>query len=439
MAALIAARRGQFDVNEETREEAKERRRLQRIAADLKKQREADEAKEALAAAQRAEAEAVKEEQEATEAEAKALQEEHEAEEARDDLRKEEEDVLRVEAEVLTLEKRLADGEDVATELEARRQTLQKEKQEVDEARGKLEKELSEARDAKETAAKEKTEALEARAKAKTAAEIAYKEMREAEAAVFEAAQQSWIMQRAEAHEPLIEEDMLYRVLFFPLKSKLQKDRDAILTKSAKRKIDNLINTIHRQWCVYQPLISICTTAKQHMCCLCTSRSAIVSLTHVCRVTVCSEYMQEDMEFLMQCFEYLDENEDELLTEDEIKIWLTILNHGDEPTPDELEDCIDTLGTCCPQALPFTNNASLPTIISWVACQLCALGPASFSRANCTPLEPGLSTDEYRELLGADPTEGVLEKEDFLLVTFDYYLALGKTYMRCLFTDLLLS
>lgn len=47
--------------------------------------------------------------------------------------------------------------------------------------------------------------------------------------------------------------------------------------------------------------------------------------------------------------------------------------------------------------------------------------------------------DEYREVLGADPTEGVLEKEDFLLVTFDYYLALGKIYMRSLYCDLLLT
>jgi hypothetical protein len=52
---------------------------------------------------------------------------------------------------------------------------------------------------------------------------------------------------------------------------------------------------------------------------------------------------------------------------------------------------------------------------------------------------PRLSADEYRDALGADPTEGVLEKEDFFLVTFDYYTALGKGYMRSLFMDLLLS
>ena len=54
--------------------------------------------------------------------------------------------------------------------------------------------------------------------------------------------------------------------------------------------------------------------------------------------------MQEDMDFLLQCFEYLDEDEDELLTEDEIRIWLTVLNHGEQPTADEMENCIKTLG-----------------------------------------------------------------------------------------------
>lgn len=49
------------------------------------------------------------------------------------------------------------------------------------------------------------------------------------------------------------------------------------------------------------------------------------------------------------------------------------------------------------------------------------------------------SADDYREMLDAEPTEGVLEKEDFFLVTFDFYLALGKTYMRSLYMDLLLT
>eukprot|EP01043_Picozoa_sp_COSAG02_P012410 COSAG02_NODE_478_length_21511_cov_120.811087_6_plen_81_part_00 len=63
------------------------------------------------------------------------------------------------------------------------------------------------------------------------------------------------------------------------------------------------------------------------------------------------------------------------------------------------------------------------------------------TRADCTAvwLLPGLAADEYRLALGAEPTEGVLEKEDFFLVTFDYYTALGKGYMRSLYMDLLLT
>jgi hypothetical protein len=69
-----------------------------------------------------------------------------------------------------------------------------------------------------------------------------------------------------------------------------------------------------------------------------------------------SEYMQEDMDFLTQCFEFLDEDEDELLTEDELKIWLSVLNHGEEPSQDDVENCIETLGArradLSPHAMP---------------------------------------------------------------------------------------
>ena len=47
--------------------------------------------------------------------------------------------------------------------------------------------------------------------------------------------------------------------------------------------------------------------------------------------------------------------------------------------------------------------------------------------------------DNYREEMGAEGTEGVLELSDFLLVTFDYYLAMGAARMRALYIDLLLT
>ena len=264
MASIVAARRSKGpSADNETREEARERRKRERKDVELALQKEADEAKEALEIAKKAEADAKKEEQEAIEAEAKALQEEQEAEEARTALKKEEEDVLRVEAEVLTLEKRLAEGEDVGPELEKRRVELQQEKKDVEEASAKLEKEFAEAREAKETAATEKAEALDARAKAVEKAQIAFKELREAEDMAFSRGQQNWVAHRAEAHEPLIEEDLLYRVIFFPAKSKLEKDREAQLTKTAKRKIDNLINTIHRQWCASLATAAACSACHE--------------------------------------------------------------------------------------------------------------------------------------------------------------------------------
>jgi hypothetical protein len=35
------------------------------------------------------------------------------------------------------------------------------------------------------------------------------------------------------------------------------------------------------------------------------------------------EYMHEDADFLTYCFEMLDEDEDELLNEDELRLWIT--------------------------------------------------------------------------------------------------------------------
>lgn len=102
------------------------------------------------------------------------------------------------------------------------------------------------------------------------------------------------------------------------------------------------------------------------------------------------EHLHEDVDFLTYCFEMLDEDEDELLNEDELRLWIEILSHGDRCTDEDLEEVMENL-------------------------------------------------DNYRASLDADPTEGVLEISDFLLVTLDFYLATGKTRMRALYTDLILT
>ena len=86
----------------------------------------------------------------------------------------------------------------------------------------------------------------------------------------------------------------------------------------------------------------------------------------------------------------LDEDEDELLNEDELRLWIETLSHGDRCTDEELQEVMENL-------------------------------------------------DSYRDSLDADPTEGVLEISDFLLVTLDFYLATGKTRMRALYSDLILT
>ena len=100
--------------------------------------------------------------------------------------------------------------------------------------------------------------------------------------------------------------------------------------------------------------------------------------------------MHEDVDFLTYCFEMLDEDEDELLNEDELRLWITVLSHGDPCTNEELKEVMENL-------------------------------------------------DTYRASINGDPTEGVLEISDFLLVTLDFYLAPGKSRMRALYSDLILT
>ena len=349
-AAAAAAALRQFKNQHETREDARERRQHQRLKKEEKFRKKKEDSKLELERMRQAEADAKREEKEAIEAEQQAELEETEADQARTEFKKEEEDVLRVEKELLELEAKLGDGAASEAEVEAKREQLQREKQEVEDARRNVVKEMAEATAAKATAAIEKAEALLARAEAERCCEVAEEEVLAASRAEFDVQSTHWVQQRAEAMEPLEPEDMVFRLILAPAQRKAAEDKKEARTTTQKRKIDNFMNTMFL-YC---------------------------------------EYMHEDSEFLSRCFAMLDEDEDELLTEDELKTWLTVLNHGQAPEDDEVEQCLEVL-------------------------------------------------DDYRRSLGAGATDGQLEESDFLLVTFDYYIACGPMYMRALFTDLLLS
>ena len=108
------------------------------------------------------------------------------------------------------------------------------------------------------------------------------------------------------------------------------------------------------------------------------------------------EYLHEDREFLLECFDHLCDPAKQVdgvppfMTGEELELWVSVLNHGQKPTIEELADVVATL-------------------------------------------------DQYKLAYGADSTDGCFEEEDFMLVTFDYYLAFGHERMRALFTDLLLT
>eukprot|EP01051_Picozoa_sp_SAG22_P010314 SAG22_NODE_919_length_6498_cov_3.971402_3_plen_126_part_00 len=125
--------------------------------------------------------------------------------------------------------------------------------------------------------------------------------------------------------------------------------------------------------------------------------------------------MHEDFHFLNRCFDMLvaarrdaaaqrgvgDDDTgidpeqfaaDDTIGTPQFTRWITVLNYGEVPSQADMDDVVDNL-------------------------------------------------DKYRELLSedADPTDGEFDLGDFLLLTFDYYLALGCTHMRCIFIDLLLT
>lgn len=52
--------------------------------------------------------------------------------------------------------------------------------------------------------------------------------------------------------------------------------------------------------------------------------------------------MLEDIEFLYRCFTLLDGDDDGLLTAEELKRWISVLNEG-EPTNEELKDALDMM------------------------------------------------------------------------------------------------
>lgn len=42
----------------------------------------------------------------------------------------------------------------------------------------------------------------------------------------------------------------------------------------------------------------------------------------------------------------LDDDDDRLLTQANLERWLTILNHGDEPTPQDIREVLENMNKC---------------------------------------------------------------------------------------------
>jgi len=100
-----------------------------------------------------------------------------------------------------------------------------------------------------------------------------------------------------------------------------------------------------------------------------------------------SSLLADDVEFLHQAFTTMDADGDGLLLKDEMRLWVTILNEGDQPTPLEMQDMLDKVG------------------------------------------ELDESKDEGQKLC--------VNFEGFLVIVQDYYMALGASHMRNVFSDII--
>ena len=88
-------------------------------------------------------------------------------------------------------------------------------------------------------------------------------------------------------------------------------------------------------------------------------------------------------------YDKIDAESDKYLIEAELRRWLTVLNYGTPPNDMEVDDV--------------------------------------YTKVNKHRKGLGLTTNDDR----------LLFREDFMLITFDYYLAMGPEHMRRVFTDLL--
>ena len=197
-----------------------------------------------------------KEVAEAAEAKADAIREKEEADQAR-------KDAIREKAEAIEARESALKEKQEAVEA---REEARKEKEAAKEARKDAIKEKDEADEARQKAVIEKAEAVEARSAAKAAKEASIKALREVRHQEIDMQTNDWKRNRVLSADAMRDDDEIYRVIFAPAKRMLDAEKSETRGKTAKRKVTNKIYAMER----------------------------------------CAGYVQEDREFLSQCFELLD-------------------------------------------------------------------------------------------------------------------------------------
>jgi hypothetical protein len=139
------------------------------------------------------------------------------------------------------------------------------------------------------------------------------------------------------------------------------------------------------------------------------------------------------------CCAKLDDDSDGLLTTTNLAKWLTVLNHGDEPTAQDMDEVVDNLNKCresqgAPHVQIVRVSSEPRPPLAVPASRARARVASSGCRASVFDVLSAVLSGQNEET-----TELQIENADFLLVTFDYYSAMGPLYMRAIWIDLLLT
>lgn len=470
--AAEALRKAKADASRELREmiEAEERAEQSVLEARDAIQMAEDEEAQAQEAKLKAEAE----EEAAKVAQQAAVVEQQEADEAR----QEGEEAERLAAQACAeAEKEMLDVKLVEEDLKLKEAALEKAKaggkaeeveeaeKLVNEAKERLEREKAEARDAIEKADFKRASAMESIAIAKKEKAEADDAIQAAEKKRVEAAEerQRATVERKEAEDAKEDAKKKYQKAESDKKEAARERKEyedtekerKVAERKAKEERDRVYRTewvkgpqelkqnddIHRE--IYDVLCEKLNPPKKKSLSRSEQRKIEFMKKHLHRR---AQDMHDDLHFLTECYRMLDcgsmavipederdAQDDERtwkrLGRDELRLWLCVLSHGESPTDEEVDDAMTQIFEHRTAPRPVRDPKEEARLDSGSSARKDA-DPSKWSSPHAGKVlsTPPGSTQPYG-----------ISFIDFLVVTFDFYVALGPEPLRATYIDLLLT